>query len=307
VLPLVTIVVATRNRAELLQRALRGALAQTHSNLEIVVVDDCSTDHTKAVVDGLADPRLAYVRHDVRRGGAAARNTGIALANGEFLCFLDDDDEYPPQRTAVLLRALIDDPSHPGVAYGKTEIFINGRLSHIYPETGLSGMIYLDYLGGRRFTAACTLFRREAVERFDEALPSLEYSDFLLRVLNRHKAIFVDAIGLRYHADTERPRWSTELDSLRRALRIQEQRYLPGTPRAVRAGFYTSIGFFSLRGQSRNSVSVYCFRRAFVLSPTPWNLARLIANILGPGWVERYQRAAAAVRRRFAGSSSSSS
>lgn len=305
--PLVTVVVATRNRAELLPRALRSALAQTYSNLEIIVVDDCSTDHTKAVVEGLADPRLAYVRNDVRQGGAGARNIGIALAKGEFLCFLDDDDEYPPQRTEVLVRALTDGPGHPAVAYAKTEIFIDGSLSHIYPETGPSGMIYYDYLGGRRFNAGCTLFRREAVEPFDEAMPSLEFSDLLLRVFKRHTAIFVDAIGLRYHGDTMRPRWSTELDSLRRALRIQEQRYLPGTPRAVRAGFYTSIGFFSLRGQTRNSVSVYCFTRAFVLSPTPWNLARLIANILGPGWVARYQSAATAVRRRGAGSSSSSS
>src|SRR6185295_11882921 len=99
---LVSIVVPTYNRAKLLARALGSALRQTHRELEVVVVDDGSTDETAAVLGAIDDPRLRVVRHAVNRGVTAARNTGLDHARGEWIGMLDSDDELIETAVGVL-------------------------------------------------------------------------------------------------------------------------------------------------------------------------------------------------------------
>jgi glycosyltransferase involved in cell wall biosynthesis len=103
---LVSVIIPTYNRAHLLPRAIGSALRQTYSNLELIVVDDASTDETAEIVKTTGDARVRYVRHEENRGGGAARNTGIRLARGEFLAFLDSDDEWLPEKVAHQLHAL---------------------------------------------------------------------------------------------------------------------------------------------------------------------------------------------------------
>ena len=91
---LVSVVIPTYDRAELLPRAVRSVLAQTYQNMEIIIVDDGSRDNTQEVVKSFSDPRVRYVRHDTNRGVSAARNTGIKNSRGEFIGLLDSDDEY---------------------------------------------------------------------------------------------------------------------------------------------------------------------------------------------------------------------
>ncbi len=299
-LPSTSIIVGTRNRAALLPRALRSALGQTYDDLEVIVVDDGSDDETRAVVEGVADPRLRYVRHDAPRGPAEAKNTGIALAGGEYVSFLDDDDEYPPQRTEILARRLEASSPRTAFAFAKSEVLVDGRYSHVYPESAPPTLTFSEYLSGRRFHVTCTLFRRAALPRFEESLRPLEFSDLILTVLRDHEAVFVDTIALTSHDDRRRPRLSTAAEGLSAAIRAQEERHLEGRSRAIRAGFYTSMGFYSMRGESRPGLTRRCFARAFLLWPTPWNLARLGASVAGgPAGVERYQAAVAAARRRI--------
>src|SRR5262245_59433756 len=94
--PLVSVVIPTRNRAHLLGRALRSALAQTLTDFEVVVVDDASSDDPGRAVEELGDPRIRLLRLSERGGAGRARNAGIQAARGEFVAFLDSDDEYLP-------------------------------------------------------------------------------------------------------------------------------------------------------------------------------------------------------------------
>jgi glycosyltransferase involved in cell wall biosynthesis len=98
--PTISVVVPTHNRANLLPRAIRSVLAQTFEDFELIVVDDASTDETASIVRGLQgrDYRVHYLRHASNQGEAASRNTGIAAAQGEFIAFLDDDDEWLPRK-----------------------------------------------------------------------------------------------------------------------------------------------------------------------------------------------------------------
>jgi len=102
--PTFSIVIPTFNRAELLPRAIQSVLNQTFADFELIVVDDGSTDDTELAVQALADPRLCYFRQ-TNQGRSAARNAGAAQANGQFVTFLDSDDETDPEWLAHFAEA----------------------------------------------------------------------------------------------------------------------------------------------------------------------------------------------------------
>src|SRR5258705_10332336 len=97
-MPKVSVIIPTYNRAECLRSAITNVLNQTFQDFEIVVVDDSSQDHTREVVNSLDDKRIKYIRHERNKGVAAARNTGVSNAKGDYIAFLDDDDEWFPEK-----------------------------------------------------------------------------------------------------------------------------------------------------------------------------------------------------------------
>src|SRR5262245_46065882 len=102
----VSVVIPTYNRATLVVRAVRSVLSQTFPDLEVLVVDDASSEDVFDAVMRFGDPRVRYWRHAVNRGVAAARNTAMAHASGEFIAFLDDDDEWLPDKLMTQLDRL---------------------------------------------------------------------------------------------------------------------------------------------------------------------------------------------------------
>jgi len=101
----VSVVVPTRNRSALLAMTLRSVLRQQDVDLEVIVVDEASTDNTPALLTTLGDGRVRVIRHDTPRGLSAARNHGAAEARGEWLGFLDDDDLWAPDKLVRQLAA----------------------------------------------------------------------------------------------------------------------------------------------------------------------------------------------------------
>lgn len=103
---LVSVVIPTHDRRERLRRAVRSVLAQRGVDLQVIVVDDGSTDGTEAMIEGIVDPRIRLVRHEVAVGESGARNRGIAEAEGDWVAFLDDDDLWAPDKLERQLEAL---------------------------------------------------------------------------------------------------------------------------------------------------------------------------------------------------------
>jgi glycosyltransferase involved in cell wall biosynthesis len=101
----VSVVVPTHNRSELLTVTLRSVLRQCDVDLEVIVVDEASTDETAAILAGLDDPRVRTVRHEIPRGVSTARNRGTAEARGDWIAFTDDDDLWAPDKLARQLHA----------------------------------------------------------------------------------------------------------------------------------------------------------------------------------------------------------
>ena len=100
----VSVVVPTRDRADLLPQTLRSVLAQQDVDLEVVVVDDGSRDGTGAAVAALRDDRVQYLRHEQPQGVSTARNHGVDRASGRWVAFLDDDDLWAPAQLAAQLE-----------------------------------------------------------------------------------------------------------------------------------------------------------------------------------------------------------
>lgn len=105
--PQVSVVIPTHNRHGLLTLTLKTVLWQRNVDLEVIVVDDGSTDGTSVSLEGLGDRRVRLVRHETPQGVSTARNHGIDAARGEWIAFLDDDDLWAPNKLALQLQAAI--------------------------------------------------------------------------------------------------------------------------------------------------------------------------------------------------------
>lgn len=114
---LVSVVIPTYSRNETLERALIGILGQTYQNLDIIVVDDNPTDSewrvsTQKIMEKYSgNSKIRYIQNKENLGGAGARNVGIRESKGEYIAFLDDDDEYYPQKIEKQLQVFLDSPS----------------------------------------------------------------------------------------------------------------------------------------------------------------------------------------------------
>ena len=96
--PLVSAVIPTCNRPNLVVRAVKTALSQTYPNMEVIVVVDGPDDSTSQALGAIADPRIQIITLPQRLGGSGARNAGVQAAKGEWIAFLDDDDEWMPSK-----------------------------------------------------------------------------------------------------------------------------------------------------------------------------------------------------------------
>ena len=149
--PLLSVVIPCYNRERLVGRAISSCLGQSLPGLEVVVVDDASTDQSAQVVAGLADPRLRLVQHRANRGVCPARNTGADHASGEWLVMLDSDDELLPGALAMIAEQVRLAPPDVGCVYfrcRKDDGSLSPEIDHI------SGR--LDYAGYLQYIEACT-------------------------------------------------------------------------------------------------------------------------------------------------------
>ena len=184
--PVVSVVLATRDRPSLLRGAIAAVLTQTFHELELIVVDDGSGPETAGVVaDAEVDPRVRGIRHAKPRGAAAARNAGAALARGRHLLFEDDDCRGMPGRVEALVEALASD---------REAAYAYSLARHVEP----SGQIVIKGDEGPwTIGTPAALIRTEVFREtggFDERLPRLVDFDLWTRILARWRAVAVPEV-----------------------------------------------------------------------------------------------------------------
>ena len=203
-MPLVTVIMPTRDRAPLLSRAMSSVLAQSMPDFELIVVDDGSTDATAAVLGECEDPRLRVLWQD-HRGVSAARNAALAVATGELVAYLDSDNTWFADFLAVMTSELRPEDL---LAYcGRHLFLLDGPLesahvvarkihSPVYNPASLLRHNFID--------TNVMLHRRWIVEElggFDENLRRLVDWDLVVRIVLRHPFAVrhVDQVLCNYH------------------------------------------------------------------------------------------------------------
>jgi glycosyltransferase involved in cell wall biosynthesis len=200
--PTVSVVIPAYNYARYLPAAIESALAQTHPPLEVIVVDDGSTDDTPRVLAAFSD-RIRALRQ-TNQGAGAARNTGIAAARGDYLAFLDSDDLWRRDKLELQLARFARDPGLGLVHCGVETIDEEGRTTGYLLE-GREGWMAMEMLRLDReviqVPGSNVMVPRgvaEEVGGFDARLPPSEDWDFAYRVAVRHRIGYVAEPLLRY-------------------------------------------------------------------------------------------------------------
>ena len=203
--PLVSVIIPTRNRVEMLCRAVNSVLSQTFDNLECIVVDDESHDNTEKVINSFEDDRLKYFRHEKNKGASAARNTGIRQSKGGLIAFLDDDDEWIATKLEKQVPLLKGLPERFGMVYCWMDYYdANNKLIHQHHPT-LKGYVFPQVLDAQRLGGCPTLLvKRNVVDQiggFDESLIRGNDGDFIRRICRTNRVDFIPEVLVKVHSN----------------------------------------------------------------------------------------------------------
>ncbi|QKY15578.1 glycosyltransferase family 2 protein [Halorubrum sp. CBA1229] len=262
-MPRVSVVIPVYNSSDTLPRALTSALSQTYDDIEIIVIDDGSIDDTEEVMASFDDRRIRFFQHEKNRGGSAARNTGIEHATGEYIAFLDADDEWFPskvERQVNVLESRSDQwiATYSNFKQKRSNVIIEFIDKYISRPTGFEGDdIIIDNILRRTFSHGGTsslLVKKSAInliDGFDEMFQRHQDLEFILRLLQVGKMAFTDEILFKKY-DTGSP----EGDSVAEAIDQFYDKFLDlirergmeeeakGVLRYIKAKQYLSSGQF---------------------------------------------------------------
>jgi len=179
--PKVSLIITTYNRSNFLCRAIESALSQTYKNIEIIVVDDNSTDNTSLSINKYKDT-IVYIRNKKNIGVSASRNIGILKSSGYYISFLDDDDEIHPEKIEKQLNIFINDEKVDAVYCGSIKKYKKYVLEK---KPRLNGIIYPKVLEACPNTIHSLLLKKKCIEDagfFDEQMRYYEDFDFWIRL-----------------------------------------------------------------------------------------------------------------------------
>jgi glycosyltransferase involved in cell wall biosynthesis len=191
--PLLSVIIPTYNRREMICEAVNSVLAQTYRDFELIVVDDGSNDGTDAVLAGYGESLRVCAQPN--RGVAAARNRGVLCAAGPYLAFLDSDDLWLPRKLEVQVRFMQDNPQcqicQTDEIWFRHGVRVNPKLKHRKP----SGDIFRPSLELCLVSPSAVMMTRTLFDRvggFDEAFTACEDYDLWLRIANVCPVLLVD-------------------------------------------------------------------------------------------------------------------
>lgn len=205
----VSVIVPCYNHARFLPQAVRAILEQTFGDLELILVDDCSSDDSWAVIQAAvaSDRRVVAIRHERNRGLSASRNDALKVATGEFVAFCDADDIWERDKLEFQLGLL---RSHPGcdLVYCDTTIIdetgapTGKRFSEIYPlPARTSGNLFVELLEKNFINIQSVLLRRRCLgtaARFEERFRVLEDWWFWLQLAPTHEFLYSHKLVAKY-------------------------------------------------------------------------------------------------------------
>jgi len=285
-MPKVSVIIPTYNRSNFLRAAVQSVLNQTFTDFDIVIVDDASEDDTQAVVASFSDDRIKCIRHPSNRQIAATRNTGMVNSGGEYIAFLDDDDQWLPEKLAKQVAILDGSASSVGAVYtafDQVDVATKDVLRTIRPgKRGhiLHELCIRNWIG----TASTVCLRRRCLDEvglFDESVAFGEEYDMWIRLAHRFDFRYIDEVLVKYGVHGERlsTNYTVMVDGLLRQLVKHAEFYAIDPPNYSRR--YVWLGtLYCYTGDLRRGREA--FLEAISASPfAPTNYLYLGLSLLG--------------------------
>jgi glycosyltransferase involved in cell wall biosynthesis len=271
--PVVSVVLNTYNRAHLVNRAIESVLSQSVEDIELIVVDDGSTDGTSKLFAEIKDERLRYI-WQVNQGLAAARNAGIKASIGAWITFLDDDDEVEPDWLHSFLEHASDNTGLVFAGHKRVDS-VDGRTVTCVPSP--LGVAFGNATGS--MLAGTWMIRRSVLDLvggFAEDVPTLVQSEFLLRAIpachdSGLSIITTESTHFRYTVAPAhlRPTLTPEL-TIDAATKIMDRHHaIFARDKSTSADWHSVIGVAAARLR-RWDIAHANFAKAAVLSPLEW-------------------------------------
>lgn len=206
--PAVSVVLCTFNRANLLPRAVESVLGQDYDDLELLIIDDASTDETQSLVMSFKDDRIVYIRNSENIGAAASRNKGISLSRGSLVAFQDSDDVWLPGKLSRQVGALEDAHVFYGACYSSL-LRVSPTGISIFPGKDAASDnddLFEKLLRYNLIDMPTLLARKEClmgVGALDERLARLIDWDLALRLAREYNIYFCrEPLLLSYHTES---------------------------------------------------------------------------------------------------------
>ena len=201
----VSVIIPTYNRGNLIIKSIKSVLNQTFKNLEVIVIDDGSSDNTEHLVNKITDKRLKYVKLSSNKGSSNARNIGIKNANGQFISFQDSDDIFYPNKIEKQLKNIINRNSI--LDFCKINVIYNSTYSYLIPNKRqensiLKGDIFNELISrGNFISTQAMLIRTNYMKKhlFDIYMPRLQDYDVILGMIPKVKISYTKEVLVDLH------------------------------------------------------------------------------------------------------------
>lgn len=296
---LVSVLIATYHRPQLLENAIESVINQTHNNIEIIVVnDDINDRHTVRVLNEYEGESLIAVHNDERVGISASRNIAADIANGEFICVLDDDDRWHPQKVEKQLEKFSTICDDYAVVFTGGEVWnVNSSqlIDRRSPSRSREGCVWPDILRSWGMAPHSSHMIRSAsfheVDGFDEDIHRGEDWDLSIRLAKRYKFAFIDEpLTVRLvHGDNVSD--SLHVDQ-RKDILVKHGNDI-FSDKSIRQDFFSiwhqKRGYYMmLNGRRREAIQEYYLASGY--NPQKRTILLLIASLLGIGFFQFLRR-----------------
>lgn len=272
---LISIIIPTYNRASSISKSVRSVLAQTYKNIEVIVVDDGSTDNTKQLIENICDYRLKYINLDTNAGACNARNKGIEMAKGDYIAFQDSDDVWKIDKLEKQIYALKkNNVDLVFCAYEK----INEKKQIILPQLKEGYVSRKELLRQSIVSTQTLLGKKKCFEKvkFDESMPRLQDYDITIRLSKEFKFYFVQEALVEMNVGND------SISNNPKKLLYAEQCIMNKYKDELNE--YKSFKMYNMGGMARAKLelSMYCtkdYLEIFNLSPSMKGFGKIIRAI----------------------------
>ncbi len=268
-----TVIITHKRHPRILKRAIDSVYAQTYQHFELFVIDDAPDyeQHTDIVtLTQQYDPRLQYIINSEKKGPAGSRNLGISMAKGSFIAFLDDDDEWLPNKLTDMLTLFTPEV---GLVYSAYNIISPHHLKEKKPIMPYQGDIFPELLLHQNFIggASVPILRKSSLDvvgGFDESFYSAEDYDLWLRIAKNNKVAYFDKSTLNYYiSDDAISNDASQTIISRQKLLVKYAADLEKYPKAKKKIYSIMLYCYFYQGQLMNAFRFYKQHRQDISCP----------------------------------------